>query len=119
MIIEKTKRVDTYSIQFSIKEEERIVGWAFLVVIQNNRHTEPYGLLENVYVEKAYRGKGFGTALVNIAIEHAKEIGCYKIIAQSRHGKEGVHKMYKSFDFTDHGKNFRIDFFNSTIQQED
>ena len=119
MIIEKTKRVDTYSIQFSIKEDGCIVGWAFLVVIQNNRHAEPYGLLENVYVEKVHRGKGFGTVLVNTVIEHAREIGCYKIIAQSRYGKEEVHKMYKSFNFTDHGKNFRIDLLNSTIQQED
>lgn len=119
MDILEQKRNDTYSIQFSIKEGGKVVGWAFLVIIQNDRHDEPYALLENVYVEHEYRGKGLGTRLINRILERSKELGCYKIITQSRYGKDDVHALYTKFGFRDHGKNFRMDLVDSKVKQRD
>ena len=119
MEIQESKRSDSYSIQFNIEEAGAIVGWAFLVIIKNDRHEEPYALLENVYVEREYRGKGFGKALIQRVMEKAKELGCYKIITQSRYGKDEVHALYMKFGFRDHGKNFRMDFVDSELKQSD
>ncbi|MCB9798455.1 GNAT family N-acetyltransferase [Candidatus Nomurabacteria bacterium] len=113
-----TKRSDTYALEFFIEKNGQKVGFAFLVVIQNNKHKEPYGLLENVYVELEHRGKGYGKSLVQAVMEKAKELGCYKLVANSRYGKDHVHGWYTSIGMQDWGKEFRIDLKNSPSLQE-
>jgi GNAT superfamily N-acetyltransferase len=119
MNIEKTTEHNVYSIKFTIKKEEAVIAWAFLVIIVNDRHAEPYGLMENVYVEPDHRGQGLGTQLVEAVIAEAKERGCYKLIAQSRYEKPEVHKLYEKYGFKDHGKNFRMDLIDSPVKQAD
>jgi GNAT superfamily N-acetyltransferase len=103
---EKTSR----AIQFFIKEDDIEVARASLYLISNDLHAEPYGLLEDVFVEETLRGKGLATELVNAVIVRAKEEGCYKLVGQSRYGREHVHALYLKLGFKDHGKNFRMDF---------
>jgi len=119
MDIQKIKRDDTYSIQFSFERDGKEVGWAFLVIVQTPRHDEPHGIIENVYVEQEYRGQGIGSVLTKAAIQEAKDLGCYKLLCQSRYGKEDVHEMYMRYGFKDHGKNFRMDLIDSEIKQRD
>jgi len=119
MEIQKTTEQNAYSIKFTVENEGTLVAWAFLVVVTSARHKEPFGLMENVYVEQEYRGKGLGTQLVEAVIAEAKRLHCYKLIAQSRHGKPQLHAMYERFGFRDHGKNFRMDFEESGILQRD
>lgn len=119
MDFKKVRRDDCYSVQFIAEENGRKVGWGFLVIINNDRHAEPYGLLENVYVEPEFRGRGIGSRLVQEIIEEAKRIGCYKLLGQSRYGKEKVHDLYLTLGFKDHGKNFRMDLKESPIKQAD
>lgn len=118
MEIQKNKRNDSYSIEFSIEDEGKVVGFAFLIIIQNNRHTEPYGLLENVYVEPEYRGKGYGKKLVDAVMSKAKELDCYKLLAMSRYNNESVHDWYKKIGMEDWGKEFRMDLKASEPLQE-
>jgi GNAT superfamily N-acetyltransferase len=119
MKIKKTTEQNAYSIKFTIEHNGSVVAWAYLVVVHAARHTEPFGLLENVYVEEEYRGQGLGTQLIEAAIAEAKQIPCYKLIAQSRYGKERLHDMYLRLGFRDHGKNFRMDIVNSEVKQRD
>jgi len=51
-----------------------------------------------------------GTLLVRKAVELARELGCYKIIATSRFGREELHRWYEKLGFKLHGYEFRIDF---------
>ncbi len=88
----------------------KTVGRAYVYLIYNKLHKAPYALLEDVYVDKAYRGKGIGSKLVVNAIDLAKELGCYKIIATSRFARERVHKLYEKLGFNKWGYEFRIDF---------
>jgi len=44
-------------------------------LIYNDLHPEPYGLLEDVFVEEEFRGQGIGKSLVRAVIEKAKEVG--------------------------------------------
>lgn len=96
------------AIRFSVSEDGVEVGRASLFLITNDLHAEPYGLLEDVFVAENQRGKGLGTQLVRAVIEEAKAQKCYKLIGQSRYGREEVHALYTGLGFEDHGKNFRM-----------
>ena len=108
--IASTEELSGYKIRCTATLDGQVVGRAFLFLITNDLHDEPYGLLEDVYVDEAARGQGIGKALVAAVISEAQEKGCYKLITQSRHGKDLVHAMYEKCGFRDHGKNFRMDF---------
>ncbi len=98
------------AVKFVVKEEEKIVGRAFLYLIKNDLHEHPYGLLEDVFIEEGYRGKGVGTKLLQEVFKKAKKLGCYKIIATSRFSRPKVHELYIKLGFVKHGLEFRMDF---------
>ncbi len=108
-----------YSVKLVATEDGVILGWAILCVIFNERHDEPYGLMENVYVDRKHRGHGIGTRLVEAVIKEAQARGCYKLIATSRHEKKEVHGLYERFGMKNHGLEFRITFIDSQSKQQD
>lgn len=110
MEITKEIQKKSYAIKFTAQESGKTVGHAYLYLIYNDLHEEPYGLMEDVFVDEFERGKGVGTQLIQEMISKAKELGCRKLIGQSRYGKEKIHALYESLGFKDHGKNFRMDF---------
>ncbi len=95
--------------RFSIYGNGREVGRAYLFLMYNDLHQEPFGLLEDVFVEEAYRSKGIGTKLVKHVISAAKEKKCYKLICTSRYSRPQVHAWYQKLGFSTHGLEFRID----------
>lgn len=106
----KEKEIIGKSIKFFIEEDGKEVARAYLYIIKNELHKEPYGLMEDVFVDESKRGKGLGSKIVKRLTEKAKEKGCYKLICTSRHAKPYVHKIYEKLGFKEHGKEFRIDF---------
>ena len=106
----KTNTVSAKGIKFSIVENKQEIARAYLYLMHNDLHQEPFGLLEDVYVAEDNRGKGLGTQLVKQVIQAAKEQGCYKLIATSRKSRPKVHQLYKRLGFQEHGLEFRIDF---------
>src|SRR3989338_1102120 len=109
MNIRKEKQSNSFAIRFSAEENGVAIGRAYLYILTNDLHPEPFGLMEDVFVEEPYRGQGIGTTLIKAVIEEARTQGCYKLIGQSRYGRERVHEMYTKLGFKDHGKNFRMD----------
>ncbi|MBT6401978.1 GNAT family N-acetyltransferase [Candidatus Woesearchaeota archaeon] len=101
---------ESKSIKFSIKRHGTEVARASLFLISNDLHNKHYGLMEDVFVEPEFRGQGLGTQLSNSIVEEAKKLGCYKLIATSRHTREKVHSLYLKLGFIDHGKEFRMNF---------
>lgn len=95
--------------RIAIADEGREIGHAYLYILKNDQHTEPFGLIEDVFVEEAARGQGAGRELLKALIEEAKKRGCYKLIATSRHGRNDVHAWYQRLGFRDHGTEFRMD----------
>ncbi|NQV12678.1 MAG: GNAT family N-acetyltransferase [Parcubacteria group bacterium] len=106
----KKKKIDAYGIKFYVEENGKEVGRAYLYVMTNDLHEEPFGFMEDVYVDESLRGQGTGTQLVEALLAEAKKIGCYKLIATSRYERERVHQLYGRLGFKDHGKEFRLDF---------
>jgi len=109
MNLKKEELSGLRAIKFIAEENGRSVGRAYLYLINNSLHEKPYGLLEDMLVEEEYRGKGIGRQLMEAVISEAKERGCYKLVAQSRHSRTEAHSFYEKNGFKDHGKNFRID----------
>jgi len=97
------------SYRFSCNEGEQEVGRVRLVVISNDLHDRPYGLVEDVFVEEEYRGKGYWKQLWESVLIVAKRKNCYKLIATSRFSREGVHAMYEKMGFEKYGFEFRVD----------
>ena len=96
-------------IKFEAKEGENIFGWAYLYIMYNDLHQEPFGFLENVFVKEEYRGKGMGKKLIDSVIKEAKRQNCYKLVGTSRYERGDVHTMYEKLGFKDYGKEFRLD----------
>ncbi len=110
MITKKEKIKGARGIKIVIEENGKLIGRAFLYLINNDLHKEPYGLMEDVFVDKQFRNRGIGSELIEKVIKEAKALGCYKVVAQSRYANLKAHSFYKKIGFKDHGKNFRIDF---------
>lgn len=98
------------SFKFSVEINDEEVGRAYLYILRNDLHSKPFGLLEDIFVNKNLRGQGIGTKLIKQVIEKAREKKCYKIIATSRNSRRAVHKLYRRLGFKKHGIEFRMDF---------
>jgi GNAT superfamily N-acetyltransferase len=110
MEITTSKITSCSGIKFSVKEDGKEVGRAFLYLIYNDLHKEPFGFIEDVFVDENCRGQGIGTDLVKRVLEEAQKQSCYKVICTSRYGKEKVHELYTKLGFKNHGIEFRIDY---------
>lgn len=97
-------------IRFSVNRDGTEVARAYLYLMSNDLHDEPFGLMEDVFVDDSQRGEGLGTRLVKEVVAAAKKNGCYKLIATSRDSRPKVHELYRRLGFSDHGREFRIDF---------
>ena len=64
----QAETVEAKGIKFSISEAEREIARAYLYIMHNGLHSEPFALLEDVYVAESQRGTGLGTQLVKQAI---------------------------------------------------
>lgn len=106
----KTRTIkEAFAVKFTAEENGKIIGRAYLYILKNELHAEPFGFLEDVFVEPEYRSKGIGSQLVKKAIKVAKSQGCYKLIGNSRFANEGAHKFYERSGLSKHGYEFRID----------
>ncbi|MGF1480162.1 MAG: GNAT family N-acetyltransferase [Cyanophyceae cyanobacterium] len=104
------ENVEAQGIRISVKADGAEIGRAYLYLMRNDWHEQPFALLEDVFVNQSYRGQGIGSKLVKQAIELAKEADCYKLIATSRTSRPQVHKLYQRLGFIQHGIEFRLDF---------
>ena len=108
MTVDRQER-SARGIRFSIRASGGEVARAYLYVMTNDLHEEPFGLMEDVFVAESERGSGLGTALVKEVIAAAREAGCYKLIATSRASRPKVHVLYERLGFANHGVEFRMD----------
>jgi len=110
------KKIESYGIKFFVEKDppkgeaggKKEVARAFLYIMTNDLKKEPFGFLEDLFVDETLRGQGIGTELLNNVIAEAKKIGCYKIVATSRHEREKVHKMYEKAGFENFGIEFKM-----------
>lgn len=108
MELNKEVKKDCYAVKITAVENGQEIGRAWLYVLSNDLHTEPFGLLEDVFVTEDQRGKGLGTKLVQAVIEESKKIGCYKLVATVRSSRGITCSWYEKFGFENYGAEFRM-----------
>jgi len=106
----KIEEITGQGFKFLIMEQNKEVARARLYVLENDLHPEPFGFIEDVYVQEDCQGKGYGTKIIKLLIEKAKECNCYKLICTSRLTKPGIHSFYDKLGFKKYGYEFRINF---------
>ena len=89
-------------------DDGREIARAFLYVLKNDLHPEPFGFLEDVFVAADCRGQGLGTKINQEIIALARKLGCYKIVACSRDERKKVHELYRGLGYEKHGVEFRM-----------
>ena len=102
------KKVKASGVKFFVKKDGKEVARAFLYIMNNDLKKEPFGLLEDLFVDESLRGQGIGTELLNMVIVEAKKNGCYKLVGTSRYERENVHKMYEKIGFKKFGVEFKM-----------
>ncbi|OGE74952.1 MAG: hypothetical protein A3K06_02160 [Candidatus Doudnabacteria bacterium RIFCSPHIGHO2_01_52_17] len=110
MEIKTSVEKEVQAVKIVASGDGRIIGRAFLYVLKNELHKEPFGFLEDVFVEEQYRNGGVGKQIVERAIAEAKKQGCYKLVGNSRFQNEAAHRFYERFGFKKQGYEFRLDF---------
>lgn len=106
------KSINSNGVRFSAKNNEgKEVGHVYLFIMYNDLHEKPFGFVEDLFVEKGFRGLNKGKNLMKALITKAEELGCYKLIANSRTKRTDVHQLYKKIGFEKHGFEFRMEFW--------
>jgi len=97
-------RVNVHLIIACEEKTNKIVGAAQLIIIDDPIWDRSWGLVENVYVDKAYRKCGIGSNLMWSLEEQASILGCkfIKLTTRKKEGKE----LYRSLGYEE-GSSFR------------
>ncbi len=82
-------------------EGDKPVSTCNITIIPNlTRGGHPFGLIENVITDTAYRKRGIGKRVLEMAIDHAKRENCYKILLLSSKDLKPAHAFYESLGFS-------------------
>jgi N-acetylglutamate synthase-like GNAT family acetyltransferase len=94
-----------------LEAEQGIVGTLVLVIVPNLSYQgRPWAVIENVVVDNAARGGGYGEQLVRYAIELARQANCHKIGLTSNKQRPEAHRFYERLGFTASHEGFKLYF---------
>lgn len=85
------------SIWVALNSNEEIVGMLTLAIYPSP--TGLHGWIEDVVVDSAYRHQGYGQALTNKAIEHARQSGAKSVSLTSRSQRIEANQLYRKMGF--------------------
>jgi len=87
-----------------------VVGVLQALVLEHLQHRGGRACeLESVHVAEAHRGSGIGAALLAVAVEWARDRGCYRVQLTSNNRRPDAHRFYSSHGFTPSHVGFRRD----------
>ena len=86
--------------------DSKIIGLASLVFLPRlNQKLELW--IPELVVDKNYRKKGVGKALIQYCIKIAKKKGCFRLRLESGNKRKGSHKFYKKIGFDQYALSFK------------
>ncbi len=90
---------------FGAVDNGRVVSTCFAVFIPNlTRNNRGICFIENVVTDEEYRKQGLASKVIDMAVEYAKERGCYKAILQSGIARTEAHRFYENKGFNGNSK---------------
>ena len=85
---------------YVLELDNRIVSSCTLSIIPNlTRGGRPYGLIENVVTHIEYRRRGYGTSILQHALDVAWEHNCYKVMLLTGSKDPAIHHFYEKVGF--------------------
>jgi GNAT superfamily N-acetyltransferase len=76
------------------------VGTLDLFVMANlTRGGRPWAGIENLVVDAGHRRQGIGSALIDVAIDLARQLDCYKLQLVSHERRAAAHDLYRRAEF--------------------
>ena len=88
---------DSHAVVMVMKDEGRIIGMAFLFILQTLQGRN--GSIEDVVVDEAYRGQGLGVKIMEAVIEEAKREKVTEIMLTSKPKRVAANKLYQKLGF--------------------
>ncbi|MBN1813181.1 MAG: GNAT family N-acetyltransferase [Anaerolineae bacterium] len=86
---------------FVAEQEGQLVCSCNLTIVPNlTRGARPFGVIENVITHPDFRRRGVGKAILDRAIETAKQAGCYKVMLLSGTSRKEAHALYEKVGFS-------------------
>jgi GNAT superfamily N-acetyltransferase len=86
---------------FLLEDNGTVIATAYLNIIPNlTRSAAPYAVIENVVVDKAFRGTGRGKALMAATLQTAWSAGCYKAMLMTGSRNPATHAFYRACGFS-------------------
>ncbi|CAB3856796.1 hypothetical protein LMG26854_03256 [Achromobacter aegrifaciens] len=90
---------------FGAYADGKLASSCTLTVIPNlTRGCRPYGVIENVVTDAAYRRQGLAKAVLDEALAFAWGGNCYKVMLMTGRKDEATLRFYESAGFDRHGK---------------
>jgi len=90
---------------FGAVENGKVISTCYCLIIPNlTRLGSSIAFVENVVIDKEYRGQGLGRKVMEMAIEFARKNNCYKVILQSASFRKEAHQFYKNLGFDGESK---------------
>ncbi len=90
-------------------EGKEIVATCTLIVIPNlTRGGASYALIENVVTDPAHRNKGYGRAVLQVAVEAAWRGECYKVMLLTGSRQPSTLKFYQDAGFEQNKTGFQM-----------
>ncbi len=87
--------------------DNAVVGTYELLIMDNlAKRGKKSGVVEDVAVDPAHRGRGIGRAMMNHAREQCRKAGCYKFVLSSNLKREDAHRFYDALGLERHGYSF-------------
>ncbi len=93
-----------------VEADGRVEGTLVVTVVPNLSHAgRPYAIVEDVVVDAALRGSGYGRLLMLEAIEIAWWADCYKVALTSNKVRLDAHRFYEGLGMTATHEGFRLE----------
>jgi len=87
------------------EEDGKLVSSCVLVVIPNLTHGQrPYGLIENVITDEAFRQRGLASACLDYAKKIAAAANCYKLMLMTGSKQAATHRFYEQAGYNSKDK---------------
>ena len=87
------------SMQFVLRIDKKIVGYAAISFREDIQSQGRIGYLSDLIIDKDFRGKGYGTLLLKQVMKRAKSDKCREIHFPSTFKRKKAHKYYESLGF--------------------
>jgi GNAT superfamily N-acetyltransferase len=95
---------------FVANAEGTIAGtYSLLIMHTLGSRCAPAGIVEDVVVDEAMRGRGIGGVMMRDAMQRCRDAACYKLVLSSNDKRQAAHRFYESLGFAKHGTSFMVE----------